>query len=390
MSVVFNPYDGVNFADVVRVNSISHEHIFNQERFARAYNRGIRHFCCLHYQPATPRFPFSGWRTVYKDYTSLEDLTLEDKVNSGGVASFVDKNGNTIYTDDLPQVPNAEHPCFSGAGMHFNVIGSVFPDAGYGTFGTTAWRLEHPLYNISQIPALFGDPDMKHFGKIFGTINHNTSITQAKKVISAGGGIFQGYEIFNQGYTRSVNRTFREVYDNLLSQGYRLFCLSVVDWQGDIASAGMPGEDMEHYVPEVDFDRGCNVLLFGADYESLPANCFDKDNYVYSKAEAGLDAYITGRYYASGLGVHYITGLDVRIGGVDISFDSPADVTAITNRGKKEFTNASSVSAQIDPDVTYLRFEARFPDYDFIYTNPIWFDGKDGGGSAQKLLIVLN
>lgn len=376
---IINPYSDVDFGSVTRVKAISHEHINTEARLKSAYDRGIRYFACVWYQPAAITYPLSAWNHDYQDYTSKDDLTLKTWNYAGSIVSFEDNNNNTILTDDLPQIPNAEHPCFGNiSARHFNVLGTSFSEAGWGKIeieNLTSWRLQHPLYDVSQINALFANTGVLN-NKIFGTINHCDSSTDAMKFLNNGREVFKAMEIFNQGGT---NIKYKKAYDELLSRGERLWVAAVVDWQGDIAVDS-----------DCPFDRGCNVLLMDNSYNSLPANCFDPtNNYVYSKAEAGLDAYIAGRYYASGLGNHYITGIDVNGEKVTISFDSVASsIKAITNVEVKEIANSSSMSFTIPRGAIYLRFEAEFNDWDFIYTNPMWIEDNANNSISRNLLIL--
>lgn len=385
---ILNPYNDIDFGSITRVKAISHEHIgsenpnLTKESLRSAYDRGIRYFACVWYQPAALTYPLSAWNHDYQDYTSKDDLTLKTWNYDGSVVSFEDGNNNTILTDDLPQIPNAEHPCFSNINSnHFNVLGTSFSEAGWGKINMenlTSWRMAHPLYDVSQINSLFANTGVLN-NKIFGTINHCGSFADAKKFLNNGRNVFKAMELFNQDATEQNNRKYKLAYDELLSTGERLWVAAVVDWQGS-----------RNANPNCPYDRGCNVLLMDSSYNALPANCFDPtNNYVYSKAEAGLDAYIDGKYYASGLGNHYITGIEINNDKVTVSFDSTAStIKAITNVDVKEVTNSSSISYTIPRGAIYLRFEAEFNDWDFIYTNPMWIEDNEGDSVSRNLLIL--
>lgn len=376
MTIDFNPYEGIDWASVVRVNAITHEHIFDRNKLQKAYNRGIRWFACINYQPAVPSYPLSSWNRTYPDYTSTEDSTLTDYVYSGSIPTILDGNGNDIQTDTLPQVPNAEHPCFANfAGNHFNVLGSTFPDAGWGKFGGPSFRLSHPLYSLLNVANLFGNQEYQPFKKVFGTINHLSLFSEASKAIELGKGIFKAMEVFNNGYNDATNETFMRNYDNLLLAGFRIYPVSVVDWQD--------------YVPEGETDwedKGCNVLLVPSSYDTLPANDFQASG-VYSKAEAGLDAYIDGRYYCSGFGRHSITNFDAEGGNISISFDSaPQSIFVVVDGVRKQLTTGSVVSFNVPDGSSYARFEARWADKDFIYTVPVFYKKEDN--TTKKWFIL--
>ena len=113
----------------------------------------------MHYSPACPRFPASNYAyklqngtpvlNTYKDFKDIAnaDYTIVDTELKGSVDSFT-SNGKVIRTDDLPQIPNNEHPTFTKKlGVttsflnHFNVLGNLWGEAGWGS-GTTQQRKE--------------------------------------------------------------------------------------------------------------------------------------------------------------------------------------------------------------------------------------------------------
>lgn len=456
MMRVINQYSGVDFATVSKVPSISHEHIFTADmgnfNVKNAYDRGIRHFCCINYTPAVTSYPLSGWNRVFRDYlyydvsnkfktggidggnkyyqvdarkkvcsdtnyynernysfrqrgliityidennvqryerliARVEDVTdtgwntvCESNSNweeltastyeqflvvgdiswKGSAVSFVDKDGNTVLTDDLPQIPNAEHVRFlkNCGEKHFNVLGSTFNDCGHGISGMTlAWKNAHQLYDLSDINSIFLNKDNQlYVGKIFGTINHpiitnESNVDYIKGLANACPDVIKAVEIFNQGYYPEVIQGFKDSYDAVLSDGLRLNCVAVVDWQ-----------DARH--TGVDKDLGCNVLLVDG-WDNMT---------VAEKSEAGLDAYINGHYYASGLGNHHITNIEASEDKIKITFDSSADtLKVISNLGVIE---SSGTQIEIKPtsQMKYVRFEAYFSDDDFIFTNPFWIE----------------
>lgn len=416
---VINPYADVDFGKTVK--SITHEHIHSAGQWAKAYERGIRHFAAMSYSPAAPRFPASNYLykivdgvpvfNTYKDYANLPngDYTVVDKRLEGAVEEFTDSEGNVIKTDDLPQVPNNEHPTFTRQlGVttdflqHFNVLGNMWGEAGWGdNNGGIAERTGHPLCDLSDMSE-FLKTGNQYFanGKVFGTINHCGKVSSAKTLLGSDlGKIPLGFEVFNQGYTRDLNKKFRDCYDALLSEGYRLFAVSVIDWQGYIEKDY--AED--NYVPDVDYDRGCNILLVDDNYATLPANDFkvidgkEYPNYhseTYTKAEAGLDCYINGRFYASGLGNHRITELYEKNGIIKFSVDgTPSSLSVITNIGR-ESVSGNSLSYNIEKGVSYVRFEVFYDNdekKDFIFTNPIWVEdnGYDDGDNVKKRLLII-
>ena len=529
---IINPYDGIDFGSITRVNSITHEHIGSSERLQSAYDRGIRHFPSVWYQPSSPVYPYSNSNYTFKDflyydtthpdsssgtidvtyptakaarasvafngvkkkgcivaystdgstvlYTKLiadewstedEDwinITSEQLGNSletfdnsfqRTLTSFIDENNVEQSSDILPQIPNSEKVYLrtsSGtANQHINALGVTHAHAGvFERKGLHRdFRLRHYIYALDEMYDIYEESNYSLYGKNFYTINHCNSLIAALNTINDFGDYFNAFELFNQGYSSGWNKEFRNTYDSLLKQGYKLNVASVVDWQGDNASwqytsasdklywtnayNALSSEEKARYQAEYDAienpssylygdsvvgywyytykreckcDRGCNVLLVDNSYNSLPANCFNpSQEYFYSKAEAGLDAYRAGKYYASGRGVHYITSLTVDNNRITISFDASARIKIVTNKYVLE-TNGSTASMDIQQGVTYVRFEAYFESgkpndwdemsaeeqepymkqgvMDFIYTNPIWVETDGNGDLKQKMLLL--
>lgn len=382
---LINPYNSVDFSTVPKVNAISHEHIDNAARMKLAWDRGIRWFAPVWYQPAVPRYPMTGWSFEYLDYvnTDMDDFStgMVSRDGSGGIEDFVDKEGNTVHIADIPNVPNAEHPKFAwdktatspSIMQHFNVLGSLWPEVGHDVGADRMAKLEaHPLWDLNDINDKFTSY-LLYPGKVFGTINHNKSLNTALRLLETCPGIFKAMEINNNCFSLSENQAFRELYDILLTRGFRIWGTSVQDWQGDVRQS------------EVLYNRGCNVLLIPG-YDEMT---------VDQKSEAGLDAYISGCYYSSAFGNAQITELSAFGDSVKIAFDKMATrLIAITNKGKYS-TSGSSLTYKIPKGATYLRFEAYFdqdPDaLDFIFTNPIFIEDNedDGQRKAQNLVLEI-
>ena len=419
---IINPYEGIDFATAKVVKSISHEHIASGVEWQNAYDRGIRHFPTVSYQPSVPRFPASNFycRIVsgqevyieYKDWESVPNgvFVLENKILKGGIDAFDDSNGNTIKTDDLPQVPNNEHPEFTKdlrtttySLSHFNVLGNMWGEAGHGlNNGTPAQREGHPIHDLSETSNFLLADNQYWKGKAFVTINHCESVTAAEELIKSSlGQLPMGYELFNQSRSRLRNQQIRNTYDKLLRKGFRLYALAVVDWQGVIEIRRTSEEEKANdYIFDATEDRGCNVLYVPNNYDELPANDFIKYNdksypnlhgNVYTKAEAGLDCYITGKFFASGLGNHRITNLSITGRKVTFSVDgNPTILKAITSKGEK-IVSANNIEISIGIGVTYVRFEAYYDNdviRDFIFTQPIYIEENNKDDVAQRLLLL--
>lgn len=398
-----NPYAGVDYNNPVLAQS--HEHSYTKDKLESAYNRGIRLFAVSHYQPAVPRYPLSKTPLTWMDYKSREavdngdyELVERTQTTNTGITQL-NVDAGTITTDDIPQIANAERPYIHSDSHfyneHFNILGLLWGDPGVmlaNNESSTSWKKEHSLETISKIQELLGDETMWQFGSqyAFGTINHNKSISDTKAMLDTLPQIFKAMELFNQGYSEGWNQEFRDTYDAILRQGYRIWGTAVVDWQGDWASWSyttdtekaewkeryntLPADEQAQYGSAENyymqngrfkFDRGANVLLMPNGYESLsPA----------LQAKEGIKAYIQGRYYMVGVGNY---SMRMAIDGNTIIFrvsDFCPKIKIITANGVSELTNTDT--ARYTPSETdkYVRFEAKWDDGDFIFSNPIFID----------------
>ena len=398
-----NPYAGVDYNNPVLAQS--HEHSYTKSKLESAYNRGIRLFAVSHYQPSVPRYPLSKTPLTWMDYKSREavdngdyELVERTQTENTGITQL-DVDAGTINTDNIPQIANAERPYIHSDSHfypeHFNILGLLWGDPGVtlaNNESSTSWKQAHSLETISKIQELLADETMWQFGSqyAFGTINHNKSISDTKAMLDTLPQIFKAMELFNQGYSEGWNQEFRDTYDAILRQGYRIWGTAVVDWQGDWASwsyttdaekteweeryNALPADEQAQYGSAENyymqsgrfkFDRGANVLLMPNGYESLsPA----------LQAKEGIKAYIQGRYYMVGVGNY---SMRMAIDGNTITFrvsDFCPKIKIITANGVSEFTNTDT--ARYTPSGTdkYVRFEAAWDDGDFIFSNPIFID----------------
>lgn len=363
---IINPYSSVDFSSASRIKAISHEHIYNAQQLKIAYDRGIRYFACVNYFPACPSYPLSKWNYEYLDYVSPSDLTLTSFTYSGSIPSFIDKDGNVINTDDLVQLPNAEHAFYAETGgRHFNVLGSLFGECTNGNRNTGEWSeealgmrkgnwyAEHPKWTINDINKQYLNPSTQLFpGKIFGTINHSDNEQYTRKLLNTCPDVFKAIEIVNQESNSVTNDLYRELWDIFLSEGKRLWGTSVVDWQNDNKLGA------------------CNVLLIN-DYENQT---------MIKKAEMGLDAYISGAYLPAGLADNDVINLYNDAESIHIQVTGqPTEMILVTNKEKQSFKGTNKIDYTIENDVNYVRFEVWYYDEDgqlkdYLFTNPIFIE----------------
>lgn len=442
MTTLINPYIGVDFAGTPRVPANSHEHIYTGGLFQGAYRRGIRAFACVNYFPSAPSVApsgklgmqadqnFASWDIPVIDWAdpnnvpeNFFDMTLEElapylttRHYQGTYPTITDGEGNTVQTEGVPQISNMEFaflPWERGdlsdrISQHFNLLGNLY---GWPTNGMRdssifpgmtweeekIWRSQHPLYSMEDLIGLVRQNTYRQFdGKVFGTINHNDSVSGIKRYLDTYPDIFKAMECFNQCYSRQQNEYFRSAYDAILSQGYRIWGTAVSDWQGTRESWGglTPAEKAEwtalyEALPDAEkaqyesvsafyaataqkecgtIDRGCNVLYI-PNYDSLLAQG------PKVAAEAALDAYIAGRYYMSAWGQKRITALSVSESSATFTVsESAQELRAITDAGRTT-GSGNTITIPIVPGTKYVRFEAYFADADFIFTNPVFYEG---------------
>ena len=443
MKTIINPYASVDFASTPRVPANSHEHIYHGSRFQSTYRKGIRVFACVNYFPSAPSVcpagklgltqdaNFSNWRIPVEDWIDPKDIPSSVQENAyrmtlselaqykttryyeGSYPTITDSEGNVIQTADVPQIANMEFaflPWIRGIknnniSQHFNVLGNLFgiPTNGMGNYsifesmtwdGEKLWRMRHPLYSMEELMEWVTSPQYQQFeGKIFGTANHNYDVEGLKQYFDRYPQVFKAMECFNQCYTRNYNNAFRNAYDTLLRDGYRIWGTAVSDWNGTREQDLLPTEEAEwiaaynaltpeqqaEYGSWKDYynatavkecpnaDRGCNVLYI-PNYETMLA----RD--PQEVAEAALDAYIAGRYYMSGFGGYSISNLDVQDNSVTLTISGNATtLRGIANDSTVE-TTGNTVTVYITRKTTYVRFEAYFSDADFLFTNPIFVE----------------
>ena len=368
---IYNPYAGIDFKTATRVKAITHEHISTKEQLANAYNRGIRYFACVNYFPACPSYPLSNWFYEFEDYVSPTDMRLAVFSTSGSIVSFKDQTGSIVYTDELVQLPNAEHAFYSNtSNLHFNVLGSVFGECTNGTRKTGEWSEEslgmkrnkwyslHPKWDIKDINPQYLDNFHQLFpGKIFGTLNHTYNEKAVRKMLEECPEVFKALEIVNQGSTESDCKRFRDLWDKLLREGKRVWGTSVIDWQ----SLGPDGK------PRL---GACNVLMIN-DYDNQT---------ILKKSELGLDAFISGAYFPAGLANYEVLDFSADTDSIRIRVSgNPSEIVIVTNRGRHTVKGKDFVEYPIEEKVTYIRFEVWYKDssgrvLDYLFTNPVFVE----------------
>lgn len=397
---LINPYAGVSFDNPVCAQS--HEHCYEKAMLEKSYKRGIRVISCSHYRPSTPRYPLSNFDYTYEDYKSKDavvngDLEMVIRHEAGSIP-YLEVDGATINTDDIPQIANAERVSLKDVGGHFNILGLLWGSAGHWlcnkelATSETSLKRTYSLESTDKFNELLNDETMWQFGSkyAFGTINHSTSASVVVNILDKCPSIFKAMELFNQGYSNGWNQQFRDAYDEVLKKGKRLWGTAVVDWQSDWATWNFTtdeekaeweskyealsseeqatyGSAENYYMSKgrYKFDRGTNVLLMNALYEKMTPE---------QKAKEAIKSYIAGRYYMSGKNTHTMT-LTTNSKNVVFTVDDYADkIVIVTATRRIEYTDVNSVNLVAKEDDIFIRFEAYWNDGEFIFTNPVWVE----------------
>lgn len=366
--ITVNPYSNVDFSSCVFLLSNTHEHVMNQETLERCYNRGVRNINLMHYSPAAPQKFEPGYQVEYIDYVSATDTEHKTTRLSPlrEYSNFVDKDGNSVDLDDIVVVPNSEQPNIIGYHpmLHTNYLGSEFAQPGsiapLGELDPDVrpanWRKEHPIVSPQEL--FDGVRNSLPLGKVFGTLNHprlsGVPASDLYNFVAESDGLIQAVEVFNETSIPSMNEIHEAFYDSLLNMGYRLWCLSVIDWQGN--NAEYYGQDM-----------GGNMLLLPSNYGSL--------TYV-QKQNAILDAYIAGQYFPVGLGTLMITNVSVSGSNVTFTFNQSANTIYGIYDGVSRTigTNVNTVTVDTKDCNKYFRLKALGDNHEFIYSNPIFVE----------------
>ena len=407
--------------------------VLNNARLEACLNRGIDVLAGVSYQPSVPSKPASGFRYSYVDWEFVKDgsgnivyetdehgnrktisyviggeaktlfvpeLRRVTRMAGGKFLNVKKPDGVTNYDlDSIVQLPNSEHANFlfpSGkveAGVHLNFIGSIWGDAVNAvlpdidqykednnisglTFTGGDFRVAFPLWTLGQAISN-AVSNLAYTNKVFGTINHpgysRLTDSHIDAIMSLGGDVFKGMEIYNNTDYNNMPEYNISFYDKTLMRGYRLWCLSVNDWGRNSRNPNYPE------------NRGCNLLY-------LPAS-YDTEEDVEVKAEMALDAYISGSFSAIGYGTgsDAIDIEDVSVNGniITVTFNTTVDRVVVDIDGQRNtYNNVSSIYAVLKQTNTFARFEAYKGD-DFLFTQPFYVLDKIEGVSLIKKAAVL-
>jgi hypothetical protein len=159
-------------------------------------------------------------------------------------------------------------------------------------------------------------------------------------------------EIWNQTSGANRSEQMRKTYDNILMEGYKIWGVAVVDWQGNGS-----------YVKDI--DRGCNVMLLPNSYNNKSRD---------EKAELALDAYIDGRFFCSGWNTFQIKNVEINETNICIQFTQNIEKINIIMNGKStSIFNSDSAEVTVDQSTKFVRFEAWNND-DFLFTQPFFVE----------------
>lgn len=361
--IVLNPYSDIDFKNVVRIGSCSHEHILSQKGLENCWNRGIRNINISNYDPSVPLNSLDITETTtYLDWESTDcNKKVSKTIQTLSFNDFVDKDGQYVKVSEIVTLPNAErvnlldYPYM----LHSLYIGSTFGDAGWKglTDDAIAWRVKHPILNSNELwrNIIENTTEKGVFGILAHPLSGSTSWTDATAFVDASKGIIQGVETFNQGATEGKNREYSIFYDDLLCGGRHLWCLSATDWQGDRGDK------------DVNVDRGGQQLLLPADYDEMS---------IGEKQHACLRAYKNGTFFPIGIGNLQVDSIVVNDSLINIYMNKPCVLDRIVGGRRKTIGTVKEYSIGVNWVNKYIRFEAFLNDGDFVYTQPIFVRDK--------------
>ena len=323
-----NPYENVDWQNIIRVPSCSHAHCESQEQFD-IFNAegGLKHFAISNYYPSVPCYPLSSVYTVPSDTISS---------------------------------PNAEHHYifFSGSinpRFHVNGLGSFFESGsarGHEPMGCNGDDVSSVVQNIlSRLQYADG-------GGV--TINHPgwslLTEKQIKKLLDIDDRVL-GIEIYSTDqivFDPYFNDNMR-LWDSALMSGRRCWAFCVSDHAGQV---------YENW-------NGRNILLVS---EFTEREC--------------LKAYREGRFYGR-IKNSNLNFLSISLSGNTYSVETEnADYIKIIIDGEQQQITGNSASVEIPNGATYVRSEG-WTDDDAIFSNPIMFKGKKRTGMTSTMRMLL-
>ena len=327
---IINPYNGVNWATVNRVQSLGHghSHSLNVNQAFKSvkawYDDGIRHFAYSNYYPSSPTYPIGN------DSLWCRGVT-EDNVK---YANWIAEN----HITDIIQSPNAEHHNVKNTSdtiisrLHINGIGSTFSSGNPPNVSPVGCQI--PWSDLFD--NIIDDLQYDDAGGI--TINHpvwtmaasSNKLTYAEiiKMLDYDHRVL-GIEIYNHtSETSESNGWALDLFDQILKTGRKCWGFAVPD----------------HHFPGYKSGEGSagrNVLL------------------VESKTEYDcLKAYRNGNFYCQ----LYNTDLkfsEISLVGRTLNINAPyaSTITFVTDRSRKT-VSGETASYRIPSSAIYVRAEA--------------------------------
>lgn len=329
---MLNPYENIDWANVLKIPACSHQHCETQAQFNNIVGSGMyRLYAFSNYYPSAPVYPLSS--------------------------KFTD------IPEDAISCPNAEHHGTNITALHFNGIGCTKVSGSPRYWEDGQWVYEEPVG--------FGGLDWRSaFGQVLATLQFSDGggITINHPAWSnRHGGLSQqtieemlnydtrvlGIEVWNANYEDGEASNWDwTLWDAILKKGKRCWGFAASDHTGQ--NSGTP--------------EGRNILL-----------CSDT-----SEREC-LRAYRDGRFYCQRHKTDLaFTGIVLEGNTLSVSASGATKISIVINGNKTEH-NGNSVSINLPNNCIYVRAEAESAD-DIIWCNPIMI-GR--GGSFNDKIPTL-
>ena len=327
---MINPYDNINWSNVLYVPSISHGHCRAQSRFYRIVGGGIKHIPLSNYHPSEPTYPLSDYFTV---------------------------------PDGVIGSPNAEFYNMGIAGFHANGIGCIgYSEPEPNTRIDWKIKLKSVLDGMQYDDA--GGISLNHpcWTKSLGELTNKILMDMLdwdERVL--------GIEFYNASAERYIDPDTQEpqhkgwdldTWDEILSTGRRCWGFCAEDHDADVETEG--------YVWE-----GRNILLVN---EFTEYEC--------------LKAYREGRFYGA------LRNTDLTFESISYSngvlsvVTSNADYIDFVVNGSYNRVNGISAIYNVPSNAVYVRVEASNSE-NTIYSQAITLKQyKNNDNTAKKMLIL--
>ena len=377
-----NPYAGVDWEKVQKIQSASHMHLVGQSHLENAYRYGIRHFPISNYYPSVPYradtrlsdFRLRQWWPAIRDGKRIDPpidwngvIDWQDELEEEYRDQFPFIETEPTYTtipDDAILSSNAEHHGYSNSNAHICSPGSSFAS---GTFDV------HNNYHLNQhgFPVGFGGTWQEAFE---GMIEHLD--------YPDGGGITVNHPTWFSRFTDEQVFDFLDFDDRVL--GIEIY--NDYSWKRDWY------QNPDYKKPD-EPEQGFSLSMWDRILASgrrcwgfcVPDHSAGGGNWqgrcvllVQDYTEhACLKAYRDGCFYGclTGEGVS-LTGFEASETSLSVSLSGPAEIRLIVDAEVAQTMTGANAAFDVpqsngSPDVGYVRVEIQDETGERLFLQPV-------------------